>query len=72
MIAKKFQKAFQSSHDNARKQCSKVLGPDSVRFATSYNPILPNINGLINKYLPTLHADLDLKETFPRNVITRD
>ena len=35
--------------------------PNSVEFVTSYNPILPNINSLINKYLPILHADLDLK-----------
>ena len=37
---------------------------------TSYNPILPNINSLINKYLPTLHADLDLKDIFPIKSIT--
>ena len=37
---------------------------------TSCNPILPNIDSLINKYLPILHADLDLKETFPRKSIT--
>ena len=29
-----------------------------------------NINSLINKYLPVLHADLDLKELFPRKSIT--
>ena len=35
-----------------------------------YNPNLPNINSLINKYLPTLHADLDLKKNFPTKSIT--
>ena len=36
---------------------------------TSYNPILPNINSLVNKYLTVLHADLNLKELFPRKSI---
>ena len=36
----------------------------------SYNPILLNIESLISKYLPILHADLDLKETCPRKSIT--
>ena len=35
-----------------------------------YNPNLLTITSLINKYLPTLHADLDLKEIFPRKSIT--
>ena len=35
-----------------------------------YNPNLPNINSLINRYLPTSHADLDLKEIFPTKSIT--
>ena len=36
----------------------------------SYNPILPNINSLINKYLPILPADLNLQEIFPRKSVT--
>ena len=70
LLPKQFQKVSQFSCDNARKPCSKVLKTDSVKFGTSYNPILPNINSLINKYLPILHADLDLKELFPRKSIT--
>ena len=46
------------------------LGKDSIKFVTSYNPILPNINSFINKYLPLLHADLDLKEFFHRKSIS--
>ena len=70
LLPKQFQKVSQFSCDNARKPCSKVLKTDSVKFGTSYDPILPNINSLINKYLPILHADLDLKELFPRKSIT--
>ena len=57
LVVKQFQKISHISRDNARKTHSKVLGKDSVKFVTSYNPILPNINSLINKYLPILHAD---------------
>ena len=58
------------SRDNARKPRSKVLRTDSVKFVTSYNPILLSINNLMNKYLPILYADLDLKEIFPRKSST--
>ena len=69
LVAKQFQKVSQISRDNARKPSSKVLGTGSDKFVTSYSPILSNINSLINKYLPILHADLDLKEIFPRKSI---
>ena len=70
LVAKLFQKVSQISRDNVQKYHSNVLRTDSVKFVTSYSPILPNINSLINNYLPILHADLDLKETFPRKSIT--
>ena len=69
LVVKQFQKVSQISRDNARKPRSKVVGTDSVKFVTSYNPIFLNINSLINKYLPILHADLHLKEIFPRKSI---
>ena len=70
LVVKQFQKVTQISHDNARKPHHKVLGTDSVKSVTSYNPILRNINSLINKYLPIVHADLDVKKIFPRKSIT--
>ena len=70
LVAKQFQKVFQISRNNVPKPRNKVLSTDSAKFVTSYNPILPNINSLINKYLPILHADLDLKELFPKKSTT--
>ena len=70
LVVKQFQTFSQISCDNAWKPHSKVLGTDSVQFVMPYNPNLPNINSLINKYLPTSHADLDLKEIFPTKSIT--
>ena len=70
LVVKQFQKVSQISRDNAQKPGSKVLGTNSVKFVTSHNPILSNLYSLINKYLPILHADLDLKEIFPRKSIT--
>ena len=61
LVVKQFQEISQISCDNALKTRSKGLGTDSAKFVTSYNPILPNINILINKYLPIFHADSDLK-----------
>ena len=69
LVVKQFQKVSQISRDNARKPRSKVLTTDSVKFVTLYNPVLPNINSLINNYLPILHTDLDLKEIFLENVL---
>ena len=60
LVAMQFQKVSQISRDNARKSRIKVLGTDSVKFVTSYNPILRNVNSLIITSLPILHADLDL------------
>ena len=48
----------------------KHIKTDSIKSVLSYNPILLNIESLISKYLPILHADLDLKETSPRKSIT--
>ena len=59
LVAMQFQKVSQISRDNARKSRIKVLGTDSVKFVTSYNPILRNVNSLIITPLPILHADLD-------------
>ena len=70
LVAKQFQKVSQISRDNAWKPQRKVLRTDSVKFVTSYNPILPNINSLVNKYVTVLRADLNLKEIFRRKSIT--
>ena len=56
LVVKQFQKAPQISRDNERKSRSKVLGTDSVKFITSYNPVLANINSVIKKYLFTYFA----------------
>ena len=68
LVAKQFQKVSQISCDITRKPYSKVLRADSVKLVLSYNPILPNTNSLISKYLPILPADLDLKDFFPENL----
>ena len=70
LVAKQFQKVSQISHDNVQRLRSKVSVKYSVKFITSYNPSLLNINSLIIKYLPILHADVDLKEIFSRKSTT--
>ena len=47
----------------------KVLRTNSTKFVI-YSPILSNINSMINNDLHIIHADFDLKETFPRKSIT--
>ena len=51
LVVKQFQKAAQISRDNERNSRSKVLGTDSVKFVTSYNPVLGNIKSVIKKDL---------------------
>ena len=57
------------------KDISKLLikpkgqANDQILFATTYNPMLPNMRSLIKKHLPILHSDTNLKNIFPENSI---
>ena len=57
------------SRDEARKIKPKGQANDQILFATTYNPMLPNMRSLIKKHLPILHSDTNLKNIFPENSI---
>ena len=58
------------SRAEARQIKPKQQANDRILFATTYNPMLPNLRGLINKHLRVLHSDSDLKNMFPENSIS--
>ena len=43
------------SRNEARKMKPKGQANDQILFATTYNPMLPNMRSLIKKHLPILH-----------------
>ena len=50
----------------------KQQANDQILFATTKNPMLPNMRCLIGKHLPVLHCDSHLKIEFPENSIKRN
>ena len=57
------------SRAEARQIKAKQQTNDRILFATTYNPMLPNMRRIIKKHLPVLHSDSDLKNIFPENSI---
>ena len=57
------------SRAEARQIKPKQHANDQILFATTYNPMLPNMKSLIKKHLPVLHSDSDLKNIFLENSI---
>ena len=57
------------SRNEARKIKPKGQANNQILFATTYNPMLPNMRSVIKKHLPILHSDTNLKNIFPENSI---
>ena len=56
----------------ARQLKPKQQANNQILFATTYNPMLPNMIGLIEKHLPILHCNSHLKIEFLENSIKRN
>ena len=69
VVEKQFRKISKSPKAVTRQIKLNQKTNDRILFATTYNPVLPNMRGLIKKHLPVLHSDGDLKNIFPKTSI---
>ena len=69
VVEKHFSEIAKLSRAEAGQIKPKQQANDLILFATTCNPMLPNMRSLIKKHLPVLHSDSDLKNIFPENSI---
>ena len=69
VVKKHFSEISKLTRTKDRQIKPKQQANDRILFATTYNPMLPNMRSLIKKHLPVLHSDSDLKTIFPENSI---
>ena len=69
VVEKHFSEISKLSRAEARQIKPKQQTNDQILFATTYNPMLPNMRSLVKKRLPVLHSDSDLKNIFLENSI---
>ena len=69
VVEKYFSKIYKLSRVEARQIKPTQQANDRILFATTCNPMLPNMRNLIKKHLPVLHSDSDLKNIFSENSI---
>ena len=55
LVEKQFQKVERKSRYNARKKNAKRKEPSKVKFITTFDSVLPSIEGLIKKHIQYLH-----------------
>ena len=53
------------SREDARKRKHKTNQVSKVKFVTKYNPMLPKIDGIIEKYISIIRINDALKTLFP-------
>ena len=70
----KVKQQFDSVKELTREQARTKKPPketmSKVHFVTKFNPKLPNIDNLITKHLPKLHADEKIKTILPKGSIS--
>ena len=70
LVKKQFTEVSNIARVDARKKTEKKNTLSKVKFITTYNPSIPDVNQLIRKYIPVLHGDDSLKTMFPTNYIS--
>ena len=60
VVEQHFSEISKFSRTDPRQIKPKQQANDRGFFATTYNPMLPNMRSLIKKHLPVLHSDSDL------------
>ena len=68
-VKKYFSEVKNITRTEARKKQTKKDKVSDIRFITTYNPALPNINKIIHDNLSILYTDEDMKKLFPPNSI---
>ena len=65
LVKKQFEEVGRITRTQARASKQKRNQIRKINFFTSYNPVLFCMNTLINRHLPLLHSDDNLKTLFP-------
>ena len=68
-VKKDFSEVKNITRTEARKKQTKKDKVSDIRFITTYNPALPNINKIIHDNLSILYTDEYMKKLFPPNSI---
>ena len=66
-VKKHFSEVKNITRTEARKKQTKKDKVSDIRFITTYNPALPNINKIIHDNLSILYTDEDMKKLLPPN-----
>ena len=69
-VKRQFSEVRNKTRAGARTKQEIQDNVSDVKFIAIYNPVLPNINKIIQNYLSILHTDEDMKKLFPRNSLT--
>ena len=66
-VKQHFAEVRNKTRTQARQKQNKKDKVSDIKFVTTYNPALPNINKIIRDNLSILHTDEKMKEIFPPN-----
>ena len=69
IVKKNFSEVKNITKTEVRKNQTKKDKVSDIRFITTYNPALPNINKITHDNLSILYTDEDMKKLFPPNSI---
>ena len=68
-VKKQFSDVRNISREEARRPKNNDNFSASCKLITQYNPLLPNIKTIINKYWPVLHSSHETLQIFPENTV---
>ena len=64
LVKQQFSEVRNKTRSEARQKQNKKDKVSNIKFITTYNPALPNINKIIQSNLSILHSDEKMKEIF--------
>ena len=69
LVKQQFSEVRKKTRAEARQKQNRKEKVSDVKFITTYNPALPNINKIIKNNLAILYTDEKMKKIFPPNTI---
>ena len=69
LVKQQFSEVRNKTRTEARQKQSRKEMVINVKFITTYNPALPNINRIVKNNLSILHTDEKMKKIFPPNTM---
>ena len=69
LVKQQFSEVRKKTRAEARQKQNRKEKVTDIKFITTYNPALPNINKIIKTNLSILYTDENMKKIFPPNTI---